>query len=177
MEEMKTILARREARSKLRQELHDEFDWPVVVFTLNIPGADKNRREYVPVHKTGEAQLLQRFSDLDIEVLRSCVVYGVCGREVLLVARGSAERIKEICWQIEEEHPLGRLYDMDVYDTEGRSIDRAAIGRDQRRCFICDSPAAECARSQAHSRAELSQYIEARVLQFYEAQKPQKVRS
>jgi len=37
----------------------------------------------------------------------------------------------------------------------------------QRRCFLCDAPARECARLQRHSVEELRGFIDAAVIRFF----------
>ncbi|MEY8292793.1 citrate lyase holo-[acyl-carrier protein] synthase [Carnobacteriaceae bacterium 52-44] len=52
---------------------------------------------------------------------------------------------------IEENHPLGRLFDLDVLmldqnnEVQGKS--RTKLGLPVRRCFLCERPAKDCGRS------------------------------
>ena len=39
------------------------------------------------------------------------------------------------------------------------AISRRDLGQSPRKCFICDRPAKECARSRRHSVAEMQDYI------------------
>ncbi len=73
------------------------------------------------------------------------------GIEALFAFDASAERLKEICVEIEETHPAGRLFDMDVIKPSGEKLGRAQ----PRKCLICAENASVCARSRAHSVAEL----------------------
>ena len=66
-----------------------------------------------------------------------------------------AEDIKTLATEIEESHPLGRLFDMDVIAVDGRKADRSELGLGPRPCLICGGPARECARSRTHTVAEL----------------------
>src|SRR6056297_607900 len=116
MATMEAILARREARQELRTLLHEEYKRPVMVFTLNIPGKEKNSDRYIKAHKSGEKVLIGSLREQNIEILRTSIVYGVCGREALFVARSSPLLLKEISTSIEDSHPLGRIFDIDVYD-------------------------------------------------------------
>lgn len=169
MATMGAILARREARQEMRTRLHNEYNRPVVVFTLNIPGAKKDSPDYKRAHKSGEAVLVDSLRDQGIEVLRTSIVYGVCGREALFVARSDDVRLlKELCLSIEESHPLGRIFDLDVYHADGNAVHRSDLGMSPRRCFICGAPAAECARSQRHSQEALLEYIDGRINSFFQ---------
>ena len=57
--------------------------------------------------------------------------------------------------QIEEDSDFGRLLDIDVLDKNGQKISRTAVGREQRKCFLCGETAAACSRSRKHSWKEL----------------------
>lgn len=173
MATMGAILARRESRYETRLRLQEEYRRPVVVFTLNIPGTEKDSPFYEGVHKSGETAFTAALQERGVEILHSRVEYGACGREVFFVISSrDARLLKEICFSIEENHPLGRIFDLDVYDEEGNPYHRSDIGQDPRRCFLCDAPAAECARSRRHSLEELSRYIDSRIENFFQKPSP-----
>ena len=73
-----------------------------------------------------------------------------------------AEDIKTLATEIEESHPLGRLFDMDVIGTDGMKLSRGTY----RKCIICGCQAQECARSRKHSVEELQAKIEELLNQF-----------
>jgi Phosphoribosyl-dephospho-CoA transferase (holo-ACP synthetase) len=56
---------------------------------------------------------------------------------------------------LEQQHPLGRLFDLDVLQADGRSLSRREFDLPPRRCLICDELAAACGRSRRHSSEEL----------------------
>ena len=56
---------------------------------------------------------------------------------------------------IEDTHPLGRIFDIDVIDTDGTKLSRDSF----RKCILCDCQAQECARSRRHSVDEMFQAI------------------
>ncbi len=161
------VLERREARVRLRTRLQQEHPCPAVVFSLNIPGPEKTGECYNLVHKAGEKELVDQLAPGNMELIHRCIVYGACGREAFFIVRAGAREIKEICCRIEELHPLGRLFDMDVYDREGSPVRRSDLGKPARRCFLCDAPAAECARSRRHSPADIAAFIEASINDFF----------
>lgn len=57
---------------------------------------------------------------------------------------------------IEETHPLGRLFDIDVLDSEGHKLSRPQY----RPCLICGNQAQLCARTRRHTVAEMQAKIE-----------------
>lgn len=73
------------------------------------------------------------------------------GIEALIALDADAEELKRICVEIEETHPVGRLFDMDVIAKNGVKLGRT----EPRKCLICSENASICARSRAHSVGEL----------------------
>jgi holo-ACP synthase/triphosphoribosyl-dephospho-CoA synthase len=78
------------------------------------------------------------------------------GNEALWAVDAQASDLKEWMRVIEEEHPLGRLFDIDVLDERGAKLSREG----HRQCLICGGDVHACARSRAHSADEL--FIRAR---------------
>lgn len=64
---------------------------------------------------------------------------------------------KKLCVSLEETHPIGRLFDMDVYEL-GRSISRTELNLAFRQCFICGKMVAQCVRSKAHDISLIEAY-------------------
>ena len=77
-----------------------------------------------------------------------------------MVVEADAVDLKAALVALEDSHPLGRLWDLDVASRQG-SLSRRDLGHPARRCLVCDEPAHACARSQAHSRETLFAAIEA----------------
>ena len=92
----------------------------------------------------------------DMNVLESRVFHDITGDEMLLCVDAPAEKIKDLTQQIEERHPYGRLFDMDVIGTDGMKLSRSSY----RKCLICDCQAQECARARRHTVAEMQDRIE-----------------
>jgi len=68
---------------------------------------------------------------------------------------------------IEDQHPLGRLWDADVIDINGVSLSRKHFGLPARRCLLCEQPAHDCARSRLHAMQELQRSVQERVETFH----------
>ena len=73
------------------------------------------------------------------------------------LSRGEAKRKTS---SIEDTHPLGRLFDLDVIDADGVPISRETIGLNPRKCLICDNEARYCMRNRTHTLSELSARID-----------------
>ncbi len=67
---------------------------------------------------------------------------------------------------IEDNHPLGRLLDIDVYDAEYNQISRSDLGHKPRACLICDDIAHYCIRSNKHSLAEVQNVIREMLIDY-----------
>ena len=57
---------------------------------------------------------------------------------------------------IEDSSPVGRLYDIDIIDTDGHKLSRSHY----RKCLICSKQAQECARSRTHTVSEMQDAVE-----------------
>ena len=154
------ILNAREARVQRQQELLAKYRLPLVFFTMNIAGPVKT------------SPLIQRGFYAGLEQLdRQLPFEQICFQQVQELPTGCeavfavdlpAEEIKDICTELEENHPLGRLFDMDVIGTDGRKLER----KSQRGCIVCGAPGRFCAASRAHSVEQL-QAVTTQLLERY----------
>ena len=74
------------------------------------------------------------------------IIRPATGCEALLVYDRPAAELKAACLALETATPVGRLYDLDVLDTDGDKLSRLV----QRTCLICGGPVTVCSRSRAH---------------------------
>lgn len=145
------ILARREARAAQQRALLAQGS-TLVSFTMNIPGT---RKQFPLARKgfdEGLSLLEERFAG---HILRQERCSAVTGEEALLLLDLDAETVKRTVTELEEHHPIGRLWDMDVLSAERGSLSRTELGLPRRRCFLCGGDAKECGRSRHHSHEEL----------------------
>lgn len=82
------------------------------------------------------------------------------GCEGFMALHADAQRVKDCAIQLEVQQPIGRLWDIDVLDTQGRILSRRSLGLAERRCLLCSQPAKICARQRRHSSDELLQEME-----------------
>ena len=64
---------------------------------------------------------------------------------------GLVKAVKKRMISIEENHPLGRLFNIDVFSPDGNPISRGLLGLGSRSCLVCGEPAASCIEKRAHS--------------------------
>lgn len=156
------ILAAREQRVRTQQTLLAQHHLPLVCFTMNIPGPEKDS----PLIRRAFREGLSRLEEtLDGIVFRQ-EAFAVTGCEAFFVANMPAAQLKAVCQQIEDNHPLGRLFDIDVLDTSGCKLER----KTQRGCMICGKPGRFCAASRAHSADLLQQKVTAIMTDFFARQ-------
>lgn len=161
----------RERRADSQSMLLEKYRCPVVSFCMNIPGPVKTSEQIRRAFEQGKQALLKAFgkseqnpcgsdfSDLSGEsfkILDSMEFHDKTGDELLLSVSGPAEKIKKVTTRIEENHPCGRLFDMDVIDTDGRKLSRPVY----RKCLVCGRQAQECARSRRHTLEELETKVQ-----------------
>ena len=147
----------RDRRVQIQNEFIEKYHHPVVSFCMNIPGPIKTTPLIQKGFEAGKEVLLHALSVADMAVLESCVFHDITGDEMLLcVDDASAEKIKDLTQQIEETHPYGRLFDMDVIRINGQKLSRPSY----RKCLICDCQTQDCARSRKHTIEEMQDKIE-----------------
>jgi len=157
---LQDILNAREARVRQQQSLLAEYRAPLLCFTMNIAGPVKTS----PLIERGFRAGLEV---LDTRLLQEQLLFRECrilptGCEAYYAVAMPAAALKSLCADIEETHPLGRLFDMDVIDTDGTKLER----KKQRGCIVCGAAGRVCAASRAHT-AEQLQAVTSQMLSRY----------
>jgi len=149
------ILEAREERWNHRCSLTEKFSSPVITMTMNIPGPQKVSELYIKVHNLILEDFLKTLKDAGFSLIHQEARVSYDGPEAFLVIDGDASSLKQICMQIEEEHPLGRLADIDVMDKNKNNSSRKDFKVPERRCIICGEPVHRCIIAKAHSLHEI----------------------
>lgn len=153
--DLETVLAAREARVAARAEVFRQGREPVVSLTVVMPGPVKDN---AGSRRLRDAALAAVISVAEAAGWAACVhrmVDGPAGAEALISVDADAGDLKRAMVTLEDDHPLGRLWDLDVVDPVAGAISRRDLGREPRRCLVCGEPAHACARSRAHTIADL----------------------
>lgn len=150
---LQEMLDAREQRAWRQTQLLSEFQKPLMCFTMNIAGEVKDSPLIRRGFQRGLTDWEQLLSVEKIPVLHQEVRYERTGCEAIFVLDASAERIKSLTTALEEASPLGRLFDMDVLDSNGEKQQRTH----PRRCLLCGEVAQICARSRRHSVKQLQE--------------------
>lgn len=150
---LQELLTAREQRAQRQRIWLKTYGQTLVVFTMNIAGPIKRTELIEEGFSMGSRLLRQRLGD---RLLHWEEYWQDTGCEGFYAAALPAEKVKAITVELEETHPAGRLWDMDVLTLEGKKLER----ENPRACLICGTPGAACARSRAHSVEELTKKTE-----------------
>jgi len=152
MEEVSVIemMKCREDRALIQKELVEESKC-IISFCMNIAGPIKTDEDILFAFNEGKKEILAKLKENNIEIKKEKEVHQKTGDELFLALDYEPLRVKKMMSEIEDEHPLGRLFDIDVLDSECNKLSRNKY----RKCLICDNQAQDCARSRRHSVSEL----------------------
>ena len=154
------LLASRDARHATQQKLLAEHSGKTLVcLTVVVPGSVKrNHQSLTAAHAAVEA-MRKAFhinsSSHDYTSLPFIERDLETGYEAYLITPTPLLEAKRIAVQIEDTHPLGRLFDIDIINADGVPISREAIGEKPRRCLICEHEARYCMRMRWHTQEEI----------------------
>ena len=150
------VLEAREARVRRQRAMLAECGFPLVSLTLNIPGSRKAHPLAAEAFRMAREALFSQLKRAGMPVGNVDERADKTGFEGLYAVDCAAAAIKAIAVAIEESHPIGRLFDIDVVDCDGAALRGAGSGRSERACLICGGPVWECARNRSHSAEQLS---------------------
>ena len=145
----------------------------VVSLKLNIPGSKKNSPLFQSVFLIADNELKKKLTEAAVEIItaeQSSSAAGYEGIYVLAPQSLSAVDIKLLLIELEDNDPLGRLFDLDLWHTvevlehpdkkyASRQIMRRDLGIAERKCLVCDNDAIVCARGRRHDPEELMDRI------------------
>lgn len=156
--ELADMLQARERRSFQQNALQASYPGcTLVCFTMNIAGPVKNS----PLIRRGFLRGCALFRQQLMRVRKKPVYEAEwdepTGNEGYFMIDLPAVTVKRLTAEIEDGDPIGRLFDMDVLDADGRKLDREELGLPGRACLLCSLPAKVCARSRSHSVAQLQE--------------------
>ena len=154
------ILESREKRVELQKRLIKTHKTPLICFTMNIAGPIKTSPLIERAFKEGVNLLKEKFKCVTVHYEANV---SVTGCQAMFCVSLSPKEAKDICMNIEESHPLGRLFDMDVLDTDGIKLSRDNL----RGCLVCGASGRECAARRLHSVKELQRATEKIITDYF----------
>lgn len=155
---LEQMLHSRDDRQRRQRQYLDRYPGlTLMVLTVVMPGSDKRTDDSLVVARAAMCAIADEFAGSIKECSERDLITGFEGWFLLDIP---PTRAKQRASLLEDTHPLGRLFDIDVFDPESRApLSRTEIGLEQRRCLICSRPARECMRSQAHPYPEILSHI------------------
>jgi len=152
------ILDAKEERVKKQHKLLERGSC-LLCFTLNIPGSIKTDELFFRGFEEGKRLILQQLNWHHCSIVVQEELHSVAGYELYVLLGETAEKIKGLMVQIEEENEFGRLLDIDVLRKDGTKISRSELSLPARKCLLCDEIAAVCSRSRRHSYEDLLEKV------------------
>lgn len=149
------LLAARDERAGRQAAALARFERPLVSVTLVTPGAVKDGWLQRGLLASALDALEESLERRRWRVVSQQASWLDTGPEALYVVDAPATALKQATVELEEGHPLGRLWDLDVIARGPRHLSRTDAGAPPRRCLVCGSAAIECARSRRHGVQEL----------------------
>ncbi|MGB4589474.1 MAG: citrate lyase holo-[acyl-carrier protein] synthase [Clostridiaceae bacterium] len=159
---MENILDYREKRDHDEEELLQTYNHTLITIRPNFPGMEK-RNEYTNlVSEVLTRELSQKL--VVFKTLRSSTPEGLIYH---LIVEENGILAKEICINLEEEHPLGRLADIDVRNKQ-TSFSRNNFNLGSRKCYLCEDDAIICVRSLKHNKEDIAAHFITVVKEYIE---------
>jgi holo-ACP synthase len=155
MVDLGTVLAAREQRVARRLDVFLTRRRSVVSLTIVMPGPIKDCAAARGLRDAALETLSGLFAARGWVAEIVHVENGPAGPEALVSVDVDARNLKRAMIALEDDHPLGRLWDLDVVDRIIGGISRRNLGQRPRRCLICGEPAHACARSRSHATPDL----------------------
>ncbi|MBR3329819.1 MAG: citrate lyase holo-[Mogibacterium sp.] len=152
--DLEQMLAARERRAFIQNRMLEGAgpDRCLVCLTMNIAGDVKRTPMIRMLFDTG----IEKLKEQGFRIAEEFFLDEVSGCEAFWLLDEEGAGVKALLEGIEDSFPAARLFDFDVIVPGGCKLSRA-IGR---RCLICDSYAAECARSRRHGLGEVKKATE-----------------
>ena len=146
-------------QQRVRLKLVKKFNLPVVTLSLNIPRDCPQSEDFSVVFSEG----LREFRLQRLNVVRHIV--HPSERFAAIAVNAEARSLKRLLMFLERRHPIGRLWDFDVYVGQ-ECISGESLGRELRNCFLCNERALVCRRLAKHSREDVYEWVLSRAHSF-----------
>nr|WP_320960400.1 citrate lyase holo-[acyl-carrier protein] synthase [Blautia coccoides] len=170
---LQQVLDAREQRAAVQNEmlkdLHSDHA-ALISFTLNIVGPVKVFPYTILAYEAGLEAIRECLMWLEADITDFREVRENTGYEAFFSIKketGIADICKEHLIELEETHPVGRLFDIDVLRSDGTKVSRESLGYMGRTCLLCDKPAFLCGRSRRHTAQELVERETALIRDFF----------
>ena len=153
---LEQMLLAKEKRVHHQQQLFAHYPYPLISLSLVIPGPIKKSSCTVFLFNEAVQAIHQMLNQHNISIIHEKLYESITGDEALLSIDYNVDMLKQLCIKIEENHFLGRLWDIDVIDPiTQKSISRTKFAHYSRQCLVCQDDAKVCGRSKRHAISEI----------------------
>jgi holo-ACP synthase len=164
---LEQMLLAKEQRVKNQKQAITCYEQPIISLSLVIPGTIKNSSGARYLFDEAIKALHRCFLQNGILIINEHHYHHNTGSEAIMAIKCSANMLKQYCMDIEDNHPLGRLWDIDVIDPiTKKSLSRSQFEDQPRQCLVCHEVAKVCARAKRHSASEIFKVIEEKIENF-----------
>lgn len=169
---LEQLLQSRDNRAKHQKDLLEAHSGrSLLCLTVQLPGPEKRNAASLAIARAGVEAIREAFNP-EYEELRDLET----GYEGYFLVSLPGKEAKIAACRIEDNHPLGRLMDIDVlvqraeekYFSCGSpknhfssviSLSRVDIGLEPRKCLLCGNEVRYCMRARTHTVSELLERI------------------
>lgn len=158
---LEQVLEARDHRAACQKAMLQEHGLPLVSLTVVMPGSEKRNENSLFIAQEAVKAIEDKFAVVAAEKEDLPTGY-----EARFAIPMNVMDLKRATVEIEEGHPLGRLFDIDVIDANGEPVSREQIGEEPRKCLVCGELSAACVRSRKHTVPEVLAVIEKMVVNY-----------
>lgn len=156
---LEMVMKSREERAYIQRVLLTTFKAPVVSYKLNMVGPVKYSPELHQIFDEGLSAFRENLKSNALTITFEKLIYENSGPEFFAVIDAAPALIKMQTIALENDHPLGRIFDFDVLNVQGEQLSRVDLGMGPRKCLICQEDALVCSRSRNHGLEALLETI------------------
>ena len=131
----------------------------VICLKANIVGEHKNTNYSYVVTKYFEKKIDDFIKEKNIDLIDKVTDVSLDGNYVLYLFNKKIH-LKDEMVKLEESEEIGRLVDIDVYESISEGIPVSLSRGSNRKCLLCDEAAFVCQRKQTHTLEELKERSE-----------------
>ncbi|WP_156285944.1 citrate lyase holo-[acyl-carrier protein] synthase [Oceanivirga salmonicida] len=161
---LEKFLQDKENRIIYQSKLMKKYNKTLFTLKCNFPGEEKNTILSNNIVLFFHKEIMET---LGKEIIYSEKYVNLEGITYIYISNLEKKELKNIAVSLESEHEIGRLVDIDVYETSIKSISRKDLNLEARKCYVCSEIAKYCSRSKKHKLEELIEHIENKFTNFF----------
>ncbi|MGN1192641.1 MAG: citrate lyase holo-[acyl-carrier protein] synthase [Dorea sp.] len=158
---LQEVMGFRELKAEIQRNMMEKTTQGVVVsLGMNIPGPIKSGPSIYEAFREGKINLERLIESQKGTILQTVVLEEHAGYTVIYLIEGiRGLDLKRECVHLEENHMLGRIFDIDVTDEEFGAISREMTGAERRKCLLCSQDAKVCGRNRTHTVEQVQEKV------------------